>query len=79
MRLKGQNLHEALTAIARFQGNSEVLKTDNSTVFVGKVMERPQGDERNIEIDFSRAGKPTNNATMKPFNGRLRQECLNEN
>ncbi len=35
--------------------------------------------ERQIEIDFSRPGKPTNNATVESFNGRLRQECLNEN
>ncbi len=35
--------------------------------------------ERNIEIDFSRPGKPTDNATVESFNGRLRQECLNEN
>ena len=35
--------------------------------------------ERDIRIDFSRPGTPTNNATVESFNGRLRQECLNEN
>ena len=35
--------------------------------------------ERDIKIDFSRPGKPTDNATVESFNGRLRQECLNEN
>jgi len=28
---------------------------------------------------FSRPGTPTDNATVESFNGRLRQECLNEN
>lgn len=29
-------------------------------------------------LDFSRPGKPTDNAMVESFNGRLRQECLNE-
>jgi putative transposase len=31
-----------------------------------------------IELDFSRLGKPRNDAMVESFNGRLRQECLNE-
>ena len=31
------------------------------------------------ELDFSRPGKPTDNAFIESFNGRFRQECLNEN
>ena len=30
-----------------------------------------------VEIDFSRPGKPTNNAFVEAFNARLRAECLN--
>jgi putative transposase len=32
-----------------------------------------------VELDFSRPGKPTDNAFIESFNGRVRQECLNEN
>lgn len=32
-----------------------------------------------VEIDFTRPGKPTDNAFIESFNGRFRQECLNEN
>jgi putative transposase len=28
-------------------------------------------------MDFSRPGKPTDNAFVESFNGRLRDECLN--
>ncbi|MCH9809559.1 MAG: integrase core domain-containing protein [Alphaproteobacteria bacterium] len=28
-------------------------------------------------LDFSRPGKPTDNAFFEAFNGRLRAECLN--
>ena len=34
--------------------------------------------ERGIELDFSRPGKPTDNAKIESFNGRFRQECLNQ-
>jgi putative transposase len=30
-----------------------------------------------VEIDFSRPGKPTDNAFIEAFNARLRVECLN--
>jgi putative transposase len=33
--------------------------------------------ECGVELDFSRPGKPTDNAKVESFNGRLRQECLN--
>ena len=32
-----------------------------------------------MELDFGRPGKPTDNASIEAFNGRFRQECLNEN
>jgi putative transposase len=31
-----------------------------------------------VELDFTRPGKPTDNAFIESFNGRVRQECLNE-
>ncbi len=31
-----------------------------------------------VELDFSRPGKPTDNAFIEAFNGRLREECLNQ-
>ena len=32
-----------------------------------------------VGLDFSRPGKPTDNALIESFNGRFRKECLNEN
>ena len=32
-----------------------------------------------MKLEFSRPGKPTDNAFIQSFNGRLRQECLNQN
>ncbi|TXK26299.1 transposase [Ottowia sp. GY511] len=45
-------------------------------MFLSKVMDK-WAYERRVELDFSRSGKPTDNAAVESFNGRLRQECLN--
>ena len=31
-----------------------------------------------VKLDFSRSGKSTDNAVIESFNGRLRDECLNQ-
>lgn len=33
--------------------------------------------DNGVELDFSRPGKPTDNAKIESFNGRFRSECLN--
>jgi putative transposase len=43
--------------------------------FVSKVLDR-WAYERGVTLDFSRPGKPTDNAFVESFNGRLRDECL---
>ena len=32
-----------------------------------------------MELDFSRLGRPRDNAFIEAFSGRFQQECLNEN
>jgi putative transposase len=34
---------------------------------------------RGVQLHFIRSGKPIENAFVESFNGRLRDECLNEN
>ena len=34
--------------------------------------------QRGVALDFSRPGKPTDNAFIEAFNGRFRAECLNQ-
>jgi putative transposase len=35
--------------------------------------------ENGVTLDFSRPGKPTDNAFIESFNGSFRDECLNPN
>ena len=34
---------------------------------------------KGVTLDFSRPGKPTDNAFIESFNGKFRSECLNAN
>ena len=51
---------------------------DNGPEFISKALDK-WAYERKIELEFSRPGKPTDNAFIESFNGSLRDECLNVN
>ncbi|CAI0878782.1 DDE-type integrase/transposase/recombinase [Serratia fonticola] len=76
--LRSTEVAEILNNIALKRPLPQLLKTDNGSEFAGKMLERLVYD-RGIRIDFSRPGILTDNDTVESFNGRLRQECLNEN
>ena len=50
---------------------------DNGPEFASKKW--PQWAYLNgVELDFGRPGKSTDNALIEAFNGRFREECLNQ-
>ena len=75
--LKGEDVVRVVDAITRQRGAPQTIKTDNGSEFISKAMDR-WAYEHKVEIDFSRPGKPTDNAMIESFNGRPRQECLTE-
>ena len=74
--LKGEDVVNTLNRICTERGLPQTIKTDNGSEFISKAMDK-WAYERRVELDFSRPGKPTDNARVESFNGRLRQECLN--
>jgi putative transposase len=62
-----------LNEICSLRGKPRTIKTDNGSEFISKAMDK-WAYERGVELDFSRPGKPTDNAGVESFNGRLRQE-----
>jgi len=74
--LKGDDVVNTLNRIATYRGLPTTIKVDNGSEFISKVMDK-WAYERGVELDFSRPGKPTDNAKVESFNGRFRQECLN--
>ena len=51
---------------------------EQGTRFTSKALDQ-WAYANGVQLDFSRPGKPTDNALIESFNGRLRAECLNEN
>lgn len=54
----------------------KLLFCDNGSEFSGKAMDL-WAYQNGVKIDFSRPGKPTDNAFIESFNGTFRNECLN--
>lgn len=54
------------------------LRTDNGSVFTGKALDA-WAQEHDVQLEFIRPGKPTDNGHIESFNGKPRHECLNQN
>lgn len=66
-----------LEGLALSQGLPKVIQVDNGTEFTSKALDE-WAHRCKIRLQFSRPGKPTDNPFIESFNGRLRQECLNQ-
>ena len=67
---------EVLDQLARSRGKPKSLRVDNGPEFAGRLLDH-WAYLNGVEIDFSRPGKPTDDAFVEAFNARLRAECLN--
>jgi len=67
---------EELDRLARLRGKPRSIRVDNGPEFAGRLLDQWAWLNK-VELDFSRPGKPTDNAYIEAFNSRLRQECLN--
>lgn len=74
--LRGEQVVSVLSRLARQRPLPRFIKADNGSEFISKVLDK-WAYENGVEIDFSRPGKPTDNAKNESFNGRFREECLN--
>jgi putative transposase len=75
--ISGQYVTRVLDAIARFRPLPQTLRTDQGPEFTGRALDQ-WAYERGIELRLIEAGKPTQNAFVESFNGKFRDECLNE-
>jgi transposase InsO family protein len=75
--IRGEHVVNVLETVSAERGAPRRIQVENGPEFVSKVLDR-WAYERHVELSFSRPGKPTDNAFIKAFNGRLRQECLNQ-
>jgi len=77
-RLRGSDVADALNRIGFDRPWPKTIRVDNGPEFTSKILDQ-WAYANKVTLDFSRPGKPTDNAFIESFNGRIRAECLNEN
>jgi putative transposase len=65
-----------LDRLARMQRKPRTISVDNGPEFASRALDA-WAYRKGVRLDFSRPGKPTDNAVIEAFNARVRAECLN--
>jgi len=73
--IRGEQVVETMDRIAWVFGAPCAIRVDNGPEFISKALDR-WAYENGVTLDFSRPGKPTDNAFIESFNGKFRAECL---
>ena len=76
--LTGQSVVDALQELSLGRSLPKAITVDHGTEFTSKSLDEWAWNT-GVKLDFIRPGKPTENAFIESFNGRLRDECLNVN
>ena len=75
--LNGERVKRVLSCLVDLRGRPERLVMDNGPEFTGHVLDQWSYDT-GIPLDFIEPGKPQQNGYVESFNGKFRDECLNE-
>jgi len=73
----GERVVGVLERLKRMVGRPERIAVDNGPEFISKALDA-WAYRNGVQLEFSRPGKPTDNAFAESFNGRFRDECLNQ-
>ena len=66
-----------LEDVARERGYPDILVVDNGPELRGRELDRWAHDH-GVRLFFIDPGKPMRNASIESFNGRFREECLDQ-
>lgn len=73
---RGEDVVLALERVCREVGYPKSIRVDQGSEFISRDLDL-WAYQKDVVLDFSRPGKPTDNAFIESFNGKLRAECLN--
>jgi len=75
--ISGNYVTRVLDQAARFRGYPKAIRTDQGPEFTGRALDQ-WAYEHGVQLKLIQPGKPTQNAYIESFNGKFRDECLNE-
>jgi putative transposase len=73
----GEHVAELLDQVAQRSGLPQAIQVDNGPEFTSKALDE-WAARNTVKLIFSRPGTPTDNPYIEAFNGRLRDECLDQ-
>lgn len=73
----GFRVARVLDRLSQSRGLPESITVDNGPEFAGRTLDE-WAYRKGVKLNFIQPGKPVQNAYIESFNGRLRDECLNE-
>lgn len=74
---RGVDVADVLSELGNVRKFPERINVDNGTEFTSKALDH-WAYWNGVALDFSRPGKPTDNAHVEAFHGTLRRECLSQ-
>jgi putative transposase len=74
---KAIDVVNSLEKAVKEHGLPKTIRVDNGPEFISKELDL-WAYANKVTLDFSRPGKPTDNAFVESFNSRFRQACLNQ-
>ena len=75
--ITGARVVRVMERLREQRGLPQILVTDNGPEFAGRAVE-VWAYEHGVKLHFIEPGKPVQNAFIESFNGKMRDECLNE-
>ena len=75
--INGMRVTRVLSEIAQLEDLPQIIVIDNGPEFISNALDA-WAYQRGVKLTFIRPGKPVENAYIESFNGRFRDECLNE-
>jgi putative transposase len=75
--LTGQRVVAVLQRLAAQRGLPQVLQVDNGPEFTSQALDA-WAHRHGVKLAFRRPGTPTDNPFIEAFNGRVREECLDQ-
>jgi putative transposase len=75
--ITGRRVAAFLTALGELHGLPTGIVCDNGPEFRSQALFKWQ-EETGVSLDFIEKGKPQQNGFVESFNGKFREECLNE-
>ncbi len=76
--ITGRRVATVLDRLKILHGLPRMITVDHGPEFTSRALDE-WAYRNGVKLDFTRPGKPTDNAYIESFNGKVRPDCLNQN